>query len=115
VKHFRPEHYDRVRPILAERMARYITAHRDSYDHIATFTQGRYGEVMADARAIASVDFPIFPDGRGPQVIDMGGSKPRTYWQKYWIQLYLEIVSWLKPAQQKQANARLRKLKVEYG
>ena len=114
VKHFRPEHYDRVRPILAERMARYITAHRSCYDHIATFTSGRYGEVMADARKIAGADFPIFPDADGSEIIRMGESKPRTYWQKYWIQLYREIVSWLTPAQRKQAQARLKKLKVEY-
>lgn len=114
VKHFSDQHYEYVRPFLARRMAEYITAHRGSYDHVATFTSGRYGDVMRAARQIAGVEFPIFPDPAGPAVVRMGGSKPRTYWAKYWIQLYFEIVSWLPPAQRKQAAARLRKLDVEY-
>ena len=114
VKHFSPEYYEQVRPILAERMAAYITAHRACYDHITTFTQSRYGEVMRLAGQIAGVDFPVLPVDGGPIVIRMGKSKPRTYWQKYWIQLTLQIVSWLEPEQQKQAEARLRELKVEY-
>ena len=44
----------------------------------------------------------------------MDKSTPRTYWAKFWIQLYLEIVSWLDPALQAQAQARLKKLKVKY-
>ena len=115
VKHFGGEHYARVRPILAGRMADYITTHRGRYDHVATFTDGRYGEVMADARETAGADFPIFPAADGPRVRRMGASTPRTYWQKFWIQLYLEIVSWLKPAARAQAAARLRELDVEYG
>jgi len=115
VKHFRDEHYGRVRPILAQRMAEYITTHRDSYDHIATFTDGRYGEVMADAREIAGEDFPVYPDYDGPKIHRMGKSKPRTYWQKRWIQLYLEIVSWLPRSARVAAEQRLKKLKVKYG
>jgi len=114
VKHFGDEHYEHVKPILAERMAAYITAHRGSYDHIATFTDGRYGEVMALAREIASVEFPIFPAKGGARVIDLDGSKPRTYWQKFWIQLALQIIGWLDPDQQAAARKRLRKLKVTY-
>ena len=49
VKHFRPEHYAQVKPVLAERMAQYIRAHGHNYDRIATFTQGRYGEVTVAA------------------------------------------------------------------
>ena len=114
VKHFSDEHYAHVKPILAERMAAYITAHRKSYDHITTFTDGRYGEVMALASEIAGVDFPIYPVKGGPRVLDLDGSKPRTYWQKFWIQLALQIIDWLDPDQQAAARRRLKQLKVEY-
>jgi len=114
VNHYRPEHFAQVKPILAERIAQYITTHGEQYDKIATFTGGRYGEVMAEARERAGVDFPIFPSPGGPTILRMGKSKPRTYWGKYWIQLYLEIVSWLKPAMRKQAEARLKKLNVKW-
>ena len=114
VKHFSDDHYARVKPILAERMAGYITAHRESYDHIATFTHARYGEVMREARRIARVEFPVLPVQGGPAIVRMGRSRPRTYWQKYWIQLYLQIVGWLQPAQQAQAQARLKAIDVVY-
>ena len=114
VKHFSAEHYARVKPILAQRMAEYITTHRDSYEHIATFTDGRYGEVMKEAGKIAAVDFAILPDERRRAVARMGRSRPRKYWEKYWIQLYLEIVGWLDPAAQSDAEARLREMDVDY-
>ena len=114
VKHFGEEYYARVKPVLAERMGRYISAHRASYDRITTFTEGRYGEVMREARGLAAVDFPILPLPGGPRVLQMGRSFPRTYWQRYWIQLYLEIVSWLEPEMQAQAAARLKEMDVEY-
>lgn len=114
VKHFGDEYYARVKPILARRLADYLTTHRRSYDRIATFTQGRYGEVMREARRLAGRRFPVLPTPDGPTVSMMGESKPRTYWQKYWIQLYLEIVRWLKPAQRAEAARRLEKLKVKY-
>ena len=44
----------------------------------------------------------------------MNESKPHQYWARYWIQLYLEIVDWLDPEQQQQAQARLNKLQLEY-
>ena len=113
VKHFSDEHYAAVKPILAERHAEYITAHRDCYDHIASFTQGRYGEVMGATREIAGVDFPIFPTD-GPRILRMGEKKPRPYWEKYWIQLYLTIVDWLSPTHRAEAEARLRGMEVEY-
>lgn len=112
VKHFGPEYYAFARPILAERMAEYITAHRDCYDRFATFTESRYADVMYEARQIANVDCRIYPDEGGARVVRMGKSVPRTYWQKYWIQLYREIVSWLKPAERRAAAARLKKLDV---
>ena len=114
VKHFDKRYYDRVKPILAKRMAQYITTHNDNYEHIATFTESRYGEVMEEAREIAGIYFPVFPEFDGPQIMRMGGSIPRTYWEKYWIQLYLEVVSWLEPEMQAQAEARLREMDVRY-
>ena len=114
VKHFSKEYYALVKPILAHRMAQYIIAHGRNYRQIATFTEGRYAEVMEEARTIAGVYFPIFPMLNGPQIIRRGKSFPRTYWEKYWIQLYLEIVSWLDPDMQMQAEARLNKMEVRY-
>jgi len=114
VKHLDWAQYSHVKPILAERMARYIIAHRGSYDHISTFTESRYGEVMKDARKIAAVDFRILPMEKGARVMRMGRSIPRKYWEMYWIQLYLEIVSWLKPIQRANAEARLREMEVKY-
>jgi len=104
----------KVRPILAERMAAYITAHRTCYDHITTFIQSRYGEVMRLASEIAGVPFPVLPVETGPIVVTLGKSKPRTYWQKHWIQLTLQLIEWLDPDQRKQAEQRLRELKVKY-
>jgi uncharacterized protein DUF5591 len=121
VNRFRPERYTRVRPVLAERMADYIVAHRSRYERIATFTEGRYGEVMREARELVaarsgnSAAWPILPQPEGPRVRRMGQSVPRQYWARYWIQLYLEIVSWLEPDQRAQAKARLQGLQVDYG
>jgi len=114
VKHFRPEHYARVRGVLARRMAEYIAAHAGRYEHMATFTHGRYGEVMADAARIAGVELPVFPRPGGARIARMGKSRPRTYWAKCWIQLYQEITGWLTPAQRRQAAARLEALDVEF-
>ena len=114
VKHFSQDYYEQVLPILAKRMAAYITAHRACYDHITTFTHDRYGDVMRMAGQLADVHFPILPVQGGARVVHMGGSPPRTYWQKHWIQLTLQLIEWLEPEQQKQAAARLKKLKVEY-
>jgi len=115
VKQFGQAIFARVKPTLAERMAQYIVAHKDSYDRMATFTEGRYAEVMQEARRSAAVDFPVLPLLDGPRITRMGRSTPLRYWEKYWIQLYLEIVSWLEPILQVQAEARLRALDVEYG
>jgi len=114
VKHFDKKYYARVKPILAERMAQYIITHGNNYRQMATFTESRYAEVMEEAREIAGVYFPIFPTLDGPQVMRRGKSFPRTYWEKYWIQLYLEIVDWLDPDMQAQAEARLNKMEVRY-
>ena len=120
VKHFEATTYARARPILAERMAGYVIAHGHNYERIATFTEGRYAEVMRDARDIIvercgeSATFAVLPRLDGPRVVRMGQSRARQYWARYWIQLYLEIVSWLEPDQRALAKARLEKLHVEY-
>ena len=114
VKHFDRSYYAKAKPILAERMTQYIIAHRDNYDRMVTFTESRYGEVMEEARQIAGIDFPVLPVLDGPQIMQIGKSIPRKYWEKYWLQLYLEIVSWLEHSQQKQAESRLRKMEVKY-
>ena len=114
VKHLRPEQYETVKPILSGRVAEYLRAHRDRYDHVASFTDAQYGEVMAEAQQAANTDFPIFPQADGPRVVRMGESLPRTYWQKFWIQLYLEIVSWLPRPAREDAAQRLKALDVVY-
>lgn len=120
VKQFDWRRYERVKPILAERMAQYVLQFRDHYEQITTFTQGRYAEVMEAAREIAverageNIRFPILPKIGGMSIVRIGKSTPHQYWARYWIQLYLEIVSWLDPEKQEQAEARLAKLKVEY-
>ena len=120
VKSFSPDDYGRVKPVLVERMAQYLVAHHDQYDQAAAFTEGRYAEVMEEAQRAAGgrcgglAAFPIFPTRGGPAVVRMAASKPRTYWQKYWIQLYLAIVGWLGPSAQAQAEKRLRELDVAY-
>jgi hypothetical protein len=114
VKHFGEEHYARVKPILARRMADYIETHGAQYKHMASFTDGRYADVMRETQRLAGVDFPIFPDPSKPRVTWTGKSKPRKYWDKCWIQLYLEVLRWLPPKARKAAAARLEKLGVEY-
>jgi hypothetical protein len=120
VKHLGRETYERVKPILAERMAQYILAHSQHYERITSFTEGRYAEVLEHARDIAveqagsSLQFSILPQAGGPIVTRMNEAKPHQYWARYWIQLYLEIVGWLDPEHQSQAQARLLALKVEY-
>ena len=114
VKHFDSRYYARVKPVLAERMAQYIITQGHNYAQMATFTEGRYGEVMEAAREISRIYFPIFPIMDGAQILRKGSSMPRTYWERYWIQLYLEIVGWLEPEMQMQAEARLRQMDVKY-
>lgn len=114
VKHSSRTEYERVKPVLAARMAGYLVTHRRHYDRIAAFTEGRYGDVMRAAQRAASVDFPVLPRDEGPQVLRVGRSTPRKYWEKYWIQLYLTIRDWLEPAPRAQADGRLRQLGVQW-
>ncbi|MHC4473744.1 MAG: DUF5591 domain-containing protein, partial [Planctomycetota bacterium] len=115
VKEFSRELYARVKPVLARRIADYLVAHEDRYDRVASFTQGRYGEVVEEAAGLAGVSFPVFPDPEGPTIVRMGKSVPKSYWERYWIQLYLEITSWLGPDERADAARRLGELNVEYG
>ncbi|MDP6361162.1 MAG: DUF5591 domain-containing protein, partial [Planctomycetota bacterium] len=78
VKHLRPDHYARARPVLAKRMAEFLTKHGRCYERVTTFTDGRYAQVMEDARELAGFDFPILPQKGGPIVEKLGKSKPRT-------------------------------------
>ena len=114
VKHFSDQHYASAKPVLAQRMADYLLAHGKRYKRVAAFTQGRYADVMREACRLAGVEFPIFPERGGPRVTRLGDSIPRTYWQRYWIQLCLEIMAWLSPQARTQAEARLDELGVEY-
>ena len=114
VKQFGDGYYHSIiRPTLVDRMAQYIETHGPHYDHIATFTSGRYAEVIWEASELANVEFPIYPNPEGERIVrNAHGNAPRTYWQKFWIQLYREIVTWLDPPAQKAAAARLKKLGV---
>ncbi len=114
VKHFEKKYYERIKPILAERIARYITTHGKCYHHITAFADGRYGEVMDEAREIAHADFTIFPIMGTNEVLRMGKSIPHKYWEKYWIQLCLEIMQWLEPEQRLEAELRLEEMGVIY-
>jgi hypothetical protein len=120
VKHFETRRYNRAKPILAGRMAEYILIHGDNYEQVTTFTEGRYAEVMQEARDIVvdrrgeDAHFPVLPKIGGPRIVRMGESTPRRYWDQYWIQLYLEIVGWLEPDQRSLAEARLKELDVAY-
>lgn len=114
VKHFGPERYERVRPVLAQRMAGYLRAHGGRYDHIASFTQGRYGEVMALASRAADRQVKVLPAEGGARITRIDTSRPRTYWQKCWIQLTLQLVDWLGAEWEQPAAARLRELGVLY-
>jgi len=114
VKHFDQGAYRAARPILAERMAAYIRTHGRRYEAMWTFTEGRYGDVMAEAARLSGCPLTVLPKADGPRVLRLGDSLPRTYWQKFWIQLYLEIVARLDPEDQRAAEERLAKLKVAY-
>jgi hypothetical protein len=108
------ERYGRVRPLLAQRLAEYLAVHGGRYEYFSSFTSGRYAEVLGDAQRLSGVRFRVLPEADGQVLVRMGRHRPRTYWQKYWIQLCLEIMSWLPPAQRAEAEARMRKLEVEY-
>jgi hypothetical protein len=114
VKHLARDVYAGVRPVLVRRMADYLSVHGPHYESAAAFGDSRYGEVMADAAATAGTPLPIFPVEGGAVVKRIGTSTPRTYWQKAWIQLFLEIVSWFGPKERAAARERLAAAGVAY-
>ncbi|MCE5237822.1 DUF5591 domain-containing protein [bacterium] len=114
VKHFSPGVYERTKPVLAQRMAGYLQAHGGQYDHIATFTEGRYGEVMSLASRWAGREMAVLPVAGGPRITQVGASRPRTYWQQYWIQLTLRLLEWLGADWEEPAARRLRELGALY-
>lgn len=114
VKHASPQDYARIKPILAQRMGDYVAAHRSRYERVLTFTESRYGEVMAEAAAQCGLSLTVLPLPDGPRVLRMGESKPRTYWQKHWIQLYLAILETADEGGRSRAARRLGDMDVEY-
>jgi hypothetical protein len=121
VKHFSQMEFEDALPILARRIDDYLHAHGGSYDHACAFGEGRYGEVFEAAKLslraanhpLASM--PVFPWASGPRVRRLGGKTPMKYWDVFWIQLALEVMSWLTVDQQEAACRRLVEMDVEYG
>jgi predicted RNA-binding protein len=114
VKQMGPAQYERARPLLAARLAAYLEAHAAAYRGAVAFAEGRYGEVVGDAAARAGADVVLLPRAGGAAVKRLGRSTPRKYWEKYWIQLFLQIRDWLPPAAQRAADQRLLDLDVEW-
>ena len=112
VKHFSQPYYNQVRPILAQRMADYIDAHGGQYRRIAAFADDRYAQVMRDSARLAHKRFPIFPKRPGERIVRAGKSVPRTYWQKFWIQLCHEVTGWLDDDDRAAARRRLLAMNV---
>jgi len=108
VKHMSPEQYRFAKPILAERMAAYLRRWHDRYQVITTFTHDRYGDVMVAARRLARLDFPVLPDTRGLRL--KGGG---TYWGKFWVQVFFELLKGMTEDEQAEAMERLKAEGVE--
>ena len=115
VKHFSDDLYAAVEPVLARRMAEYLQRHAGRYEHVAAFGDRRYAEVMGDAAKRAGVAVAVYPDRAGPSVVRWGrGSTPRTYWQRYWIQLCLDLMGRMGEADRAAAEQRLADGRVEW-
>jgi len=110
---FGPEHYAEAKPILVDRMARYLDRFCRGLDGLATFTQGRYGDIMAEAGSAVGVPVRVLPEIDGDRVYRMGSSRPRKYWEQYWAQLVPPLVEWLGPEWRRGAADRLAALDVE--
>ena len=98
----------RFTPILAERIAAYLRKWHSRYRVITTFTHGRYGQVMEEAKRLAGLDFAVLPDLRRA-----GLTTGRTYWEKYWIQLFSELLAGMTEAERAEAMDRLAREGVE--
>jgi hypothetical protein len=111
---FSPEEYEEARATLAQYVARYLKAHAGHYDGIATFTSGRWADVMEAARSMSDLDFPVLPRSDGPSLTRVGDTVPHTYWQKRWIQLALAIMGMMPEDERHAAEARLRDMGAEW-
>ena len=112
VKHMSPQEYADSHPVLVERVAGYLAAHSSHYRSAAAFAGGRYGDILSEAAARAGVEVALLPRGDGPRVLRLGTSTARKYWEKHWIQLYLQVHQWLDPGQRLAADRRLEALDV---
>lgn len=110
VKQMSPAAYDAARPVLVKRLADYLSTHGPAYRGAAAFAEGRYGEIVSEAAALAGREVVLLPRPDGAVLKRLGKSTPRKYWEKYWIQLYLQLREWLPAAQQKAADQRLQEL-----
>ncbi|MEW6750401.1 MAG: hypothetical protein AB1505_05420 [Candidatus Latescibacterota bacterium] len=82
--------------------------------HVAAFGEGRYAEVLRDAGRLSGTRFPVLPEPGGLRLTRLGHWRPRKYWERYWIQLYVVVAEWLDSVARQQAVLRLRALDVEY-
>ncbi|MFH1569481.1 MAG: DUF5591 domain-containing protein, partial [Gemmatimonadota bacterium] len=114
VKQMRPEEYARAGPELAGRLGAYLRVHGPRYRHLTSFAEGRYAEVLARAADAAGAPFAPLPRAGGAEVVRVGRSRPRKYWERYWIQLYLQLCEWLDEPQRRAARQRLESLDVEW-
>jgi len=112
VKDFGGEMYARYRPVLIDRMVDYLRAHGECYEHVAGFGDGRYGDILRATGERVDNPFPVFPAASSPRLVKIGKSRPRKYWEKYWIQLYMAILEWLDEVDRIQADERLAALDV---
>jgi hypothetical protein len=108
------EEYAERRAVLARYMAGYLRAHAGRYAGIATFTSGRWGDVMDAAKQAAGLDVEILPRAEGATLTRLGSSAPHTYWQKHWIQLALAIMDWLPADERRAAEQRLADMGAEW-
>lgn len=114
VKDFDEATYARYRPVLAARLAAYLAAHREHYLRVAAFGEGRYAEVMRDASRQSGTTFPLLPETGGLHLTRLGDSRPRKYWERYWIQLFVTLTDWLDAPARQRAAERLQALDPEY-
>jgi predicted transcriptional regulator len=114
VKQMGEDEYARVRPVIAQRVAQYLDAHRDLYDHVLTFTDGRYAEVAEDAAALAGREIVLLPQVPGPRVTRDGLPSGRKYWDRYWIQLFLAVRDRLPSHARRLGDERLAAYGVGY-
>ena len=109
-----PDEYEERRGTLARYMAAYLRAHAHRYAGIATFTSGRWGDVMAAANEATGLDIDILPRAGRATLTRVEGRAPRTYWQKHWIQLALAIMRWAPADERRAAERRLQDMGAEW-